>query len=339
MKRCLGVVLCGLALVAASCSSGPTGAQSYTVQADVGSPAGKLFQYSAYYPGTIKARPGDSITFVNKGSVAPHTITFGVKADRSNSPPVVIPGVGENPVIFKNCVGTQTPTPKLTKCPTNTGATPAAYTGSGFWNAFLVPAPAPQGLHQVTLKLDSSIPAGTYTFLCALHGPMAGTLQVVGKDSERKTPQDVIVERDSAVTDAQAKAEAIPNPPVAGKTPTTVAAGWSDGPIAVNDFYPREVTVKAGSKVSFEAFSPFEPHTVTFGTSKSGSEDQTLLAPSGTKNGGSYSGGVANSGIFGIAGGKGPFPPGPYALTFETPGTYKYVCVLHPGMEGAVKVT
>jgi plastocyanin len=119
---------------------------------------------------------------------------------------------------------------------------------------------------------------------------------------------------------------------------TTVAAGWSSGAVAVNEFYPKQLSVKSGSKVTFRAFSPFEPHTVTFGTSTSGSEDTKLLPPSGTPTGGTYSGGIANSGIFG-SGKGGPFPAGPYTLTFSTKGEYHFVCVLHPGMEGIVKVT
>ena len=339
MTRCLAALLVGLGLVAASCSSGPTGPLTYTAQADAPGPSGKILQFSAFYPGTIKARPGDTVVIVNKGPGAPHTVSFGIKADRSNSPPPVLPR-GENPAVFENCVTTQEPSPKMTSCPTKT-TTPGEYTGSGYWNAFMAPAAAPAdaGPKQVTVKLASSIKPGEYPFICILHGPMAAKLQVVGEDADRDTVTEFTEARDKEVSDAQARAANIPNPPVAGKTPATVAAGWSGGPVAVNEFYPKEITVKAGSQVSFEAFSTFEPHTVTFGGPKSGivESDPTLLGPSGVKSGGAYTSGITNSGIFGAKGG--PYPAGPFVLSFPSAGTYKYTCVLHPAMEGTVKVT
>ena len=339
MKRCFVALLFVVGLVAAACSSGPSGPLTYTAQADAPSTSGKILQFSAFYPGTIKARPGDTVVIVNKGPGAPHTVSFGIKADRSNSPPPVLPN-GENPAVFENCVTTQDPTPKLTTCPTKTTA-PGEYTGSGYWNVFMAPAsaPAPAAAKQATVKLASSIKPGSYPFICILHGPMAGTLEVVSDDADRDTVTEFAEARDKAVSDAQTRAANIPNPPVAGRTPATVAAGWSGGPVAVNEFYPKEISVKAGSQVSFEAFSPFEPHTVTFGGPKSGivEENPQLLGPSGVKSGGAYTNGVTNSGIFGAKGG--PFPPGPFVLSFPTAGTYTYTCVLHPKMEGTVKVT
>jgi plastocyanin len=349
MKHIVGALLFVLMLVAGACSSSSktaqtspspslsnstTGALSFEVQADQATPNGKQFQFSAYYPATIKARPGDSITFVNSGDIAPHTITFGVKTDRSNSPSPVIPGVGDNPAVFFNCVAPQAPTSSLTKCPTTSSLNNAAYDGSGYWNGFLVPAPAPQGLHRVTLKLAATIAPGTYHFLCILHPPMVGTLQVVASDSQRQSPAQVDAAKRSAASAALAQANAIPNPSVAANE---VASGWSGGAVAVNSYYPQTIDVKAGTTVTWKAFSPFEPHTVTFGASTSGSEDQKLLSPSGVKSGGSYSGGVANSGIFGAPGG--PFPSAPFSLTFTKAGSYHFVCILHHGMEGTVKVS
>lgn len=337
MKRCLAALLVGLGLVASACATEAQGPLTFQAQADAPSTSEKLLQFSSFYPGTIRARPGDTIVITNKGPGAPHTVSFGIKADRSNQPPVVLP-TGENPAVFGPCVTPQEPTNKMTSCPTKT-TTPGEYNGTGYWNAFMAPAsaPAPAAAKQTTLKLGSSIAAGEYTFICILHGPMVGKLQVVEDEADRDSVAEFAEARDKEVSDAQARAANIENPPVEGKTPATVAAGWSGGPVAVNEFFPKEISVKAGSQVSFEAFSPFEPHTVTFGGAPSGAEDSKLFNPSGAKSGAAYTGGVANSGIFGIKGG--PFPPGPYVLSFPSAGTYKYTCVLHKGMEGTVKVT
>ncbi len=340
MKRSAAALIIGLGLIAASCATEPAGPLTFSAQADAPSTSGKLLQFSSFYPGTIKARPGDTVVIVNKGPGAPHTVSFGIKADRSNQPPPILP-TGDNPAVFENCVTPQEPTNKMTSCPTKT-TTPGEYTGSGYWNGFMSPAsvPAPAAAKQVTLKLASSINPGEYSFICILHGPMVGKLQVVGDDADRDSITEFNEARDKEVSDAQARAANIPEPPVAGKTPATVAAGWSGGPVAVNEFFPKEISVKAGSQVSFEAFSPFEPHTVTFGGPKSGVVEQQpqLLSPSGVKSGGAYTSGVTNSGIYGVKGGP-VFPPGPFVLSFPNAGTYKYTCVLHPGMEGTVKVT
>jgi plastocyanin len=343
MKRFAGVLALSVLLVAGACSSGTktksaststTGTLKYTVQVDQPTPTGKNFQFSAYYPATIKARPGDSITFVSKGDIAPHTITFGVNLNRSNGPPPVTPGVGENPAVFRNCFTPQAPTATLTKCPTTTTIENAPYNGSGYWNAFLVPGPAPQGQKQATLKLSDSLAPGTYHFLCLLHAPMAGTLQVVAADTQRQSPAQVDDAARSAASQALTQANAIPNPSVATNE---AAAGWSGGAVAVDTFFPATLNVKKGTTVTWKAFSPFEPHTVTFGTSTSGSEDQKLQVPAGQKSGSAYSGGIANSGIFGAPGG--PFPSAPFSLTFTKAGSYHYVCILHRGMEGTVNVS
>jgi plastocyanin len=331
MKRGVGVVVVALALVAVSCSSGPKGAQTYSIQADAATHAGRYFQFSAFYPAEIKARPGDTITIVNGGSFAPHSVSFGVKADHSNAPPPVGPG-GENPAVFKACVLPREPTAKLLSCPAQY-AKPAEYTGKGYWNGFMLPkgTPAQEGPSSVTVKLSSGIAPGTYHFVCLLHPPMQGNLEVVSSDSDRKKPADVAAEVTSAVDDA-VKASADIKPPTvsAGQ----VAAGYSSTNVAVNEFYPKDLTVKSGTKVTWKDFSDFEPHTVTFGSPMSQAGPGPFLAPSGVPNNGSFTGGKSNSGIFG-----GDLPgPKEFSLVFATKGKYSYLCELHPGMVGTVTV-
>lgn len=331
MKRSFGVLLCGLALVAGSCSSGPKGAQAYSVFSDQASPAGKNFQFSAFYPTALKVRPGDTILFRNRGTGAPHTITFGVAPDRSNQPPPLGPK-GENPAVFGNCFTTKAPSPTMVGCPTKLGNTPPEYTGSGYWNAFFVPVPDPSGPKQITMKLSSSIAPGSYRFICILHPPMVANIQVVGSDGDREEPSKVAQDVVLQTTEAQTAADKIPNPPV---TASVIAAGWSGGPVAVNRFYPTQLSVKRGTKVTWKDFSPFEPHTVTFGAPPPrGGSPAAFFQPSGVKSGSAYSSGLANSGIFG-----GDISKTDYSLVFTTPGTYQYACQLHPGMVGAVKVT
>jgi plastocyanin len=192
--------------------------------------------------------------------------------------------------------------------------------------------PDPSGPKQITMKLSSSIATGSYRFICILHPPMVAYVQVVAKDSDRVTPAKVTADVETQSSTSLTNANAIPNPAV---TASTVAAGWSGGPVAVNRFYPEQLTVKSGTKVTWKGYSPFEPHTVTFGAPPNkGGSPAAYFAPSGVASGGSYSSGLANSGIYG-----GDISKGTYSLVFSTAGTYSYQCMLHPGMIGSVKVT
>ena len=320
-----------LVLATVACGKGVSGAQSYAVAVDAKSPDGKNFQYSAFFPSTLEASPGDTIVFQNGSSQAPHTITFGVAPDRSNQPPVVLPDGSESAVANQPCFDAKGPTTKLVKCPSKELP---AYDGSGFWNSgFLVPAVAPEGTKRVSLKLADSIEPGEYRYLCILHGPMAGVLKVV-EESERKPREDVVDAAKEELARVRSSAAAIKDPQVGANT---VAAGWSGGVTAVNRFLPETIEVKRGATVTWEAFSEYEPHTVSFGNYQAGVPAPGATAPKGPKSGGAYTGGDANSSFFGKPGG--PFPPGPYKLSFPTAGTYTYVCVLHPGMQGTVKVT
>jgi len=319
-------------LVAASCAQGVEGAQTYTVGVDAASPEGENLQYSTYFPSTVKASPGDSIVFENNSTQAPHTITFGVKADRSNQPTVVLPDGSESPVVQEPCYSEDDPTPQLTTCPNKELP---AYDGGGYWNSgFLNPAPAPAqaGPKEVTVELADSIEPGQYRYLCILHGPMAGVIEVV-EEGERESAEGIAQQGREDIDKVKSDADAIRAPEVdAG----VVAAGWSGGVTAVNRFAPETIEVKAGEGVSWEAFSDFEPHTVSFGTKFKSGVPVEGFTPTGARSGADYAADTS-SGIFGKAGG--PFPPGPFTLTFPTAGEYGYVCVLHPGMEGVVKVS
>lgn len=337
MRRSLVAALMGFGLIAGACASGPSGPQTYTVGVDAESPEGENLQYSTYFPASLKVRPGDSVVFENRSTQAPHTISFGIQADRSNQPPVLLPDGSENPAVLMPCSVGDDPSPELTECPEGE---PSAYAGEGYWNSgYLAPAPAPEGPKETTLTLDDSIEAGTYTYVCILHPPMTGVIEVVEEDGERETPEDVTEQADEQLVAIREQADAIADPDVGREGDTvTVAAGWSDGVTAVNRFLPAEVEVEAGTTVGWTAMSDFEPHTVSFGPDvQAGNPASASFAPSGVVSGRTYTGGASNSGIFVAEGG--PFPAGPFELTFTRAGDYRYVCILHPGMEGTVKVT
>lgn len=323
----------------ATASAAITGPQVYSVLVDRASPQAKNIQLSAYFPATVKARPGDTIIFDNRSSQAPHTITFGVESDRSNSPVPLTPGGDLNPVVFGPCYVAVEPTADLEACPVEPGATVPTYDGVGYWNSGILSLPgsppeAPPTSAEVVLGDD--VAEGTYTYVCLLHAFMEGTIEVVAADEDRLLPEDVAQQSVTEARAAEKSAAAIEDATAeAGDGSVAVAAGWGDELAAVNRFNPIVVTVKAGQTVSWIPLSPYEPHTVTFESPFTNPEQREVFIPGGVRSGSDYTGGFSNSGAFG----KGPFPPGPFTLRFPEPGEYPYVCVLHPGMGGSVKVT
>ncbi len=88
---------------------------------------------------------------------------------------------------------------------------------------------------------------------------------------------------------------------------TTAAAGAPDAQIVIKDFMfgPASVTVKAGTTVTWVNRDE-EPHTIVSDT-------------------GLYRSGALDTG-------------GEFHYTFATPGTYRYVCTIHPRMLGTIIV-
>jgi plastocyanin len=294
---------------------------------DAPSPAGQNVEVGAFYPLKVNVRPGDTLVLENLSSQAPHTVTFGVPAFDDATPSLITKAGLENPVVFGPCYTAELPAPEAETCPTESPSEPPAYAGTGFWNSGVV---APGG--KVALKIAEGTPVDTYIYSCLLHRNMAGQFEVVEKDSDRVAPAEVRKEgeHDRAALLAAAAKMAEPAPEA-----NVVWAGWGNSLSAINRFGPPATTIKAGGTVTWKTASPFEAHTVTFESPFKTPGDAGVLTAGGVKSGARYSGGFAHSGLFGQKG----FPADSFSLVFTKPGTYSYVCVLHPGMAGQVEVT
>ena len=118
------------------------------------------------------------------------------------------------------------------------------------------------------------------------------------------------------------------------------------------NFYPGTLTVNAGDSVTWKFQSGNEPHTVTFmgpvtgpiesfipdpaaGPPAPGTPPKLIANPEAQlpQGGGSYDGSTFTSSGLVAADIPGPKE---YTLTFPTPGTYQYICLLHafPGPDG-----
>ncbi|MCA1846919.1 MAG: hypothetical protein LC792_27735 [Actinobacteria bacterium] len=320
-----------------------TGPQKYSVVVDGPSTLGaENFVFGTFFPKTVSVRPGDTVVFENRSSNDIHTVTFGVKSDRSDSPPLVTKAGQPNPVVFGPCFTTQAAGPNMASCPGGAAkpAAPPDVTGQGFWNSgqILFPAAPPEaGPKTATVKVGAGVAPGPYTITCLLHPFMESTLQVVGSDAERLSPAQVAAAADKELGEAKTQATGIAVP-AASTTATgaTVTASWGDKLIAVNRFSPETVSIKVGQTVNWTDASPYMPHTISFNPPFKSPDEPNAFLPTGAKTGSKFAGGVSHSGMIGPK----PFlPVNGFSLTFTKVGKYPYLCLLHPGMAGTVEVS
>jgi plastocyanin len=317
------------------------------------SPAGKQRQFSAFYPKSLRVRPGDTVVFDNQSTISIHTVSFGVKADRSNQPVPVTKGQ-VNQAVFAPCYQSSDPTQSMMACESSGSTAPApgidsvpppppAYAGQGYWSSgalvFAIPgmpSPPPADARRSTMKLADTVAPGSYHYVCLLHPFMEGTLEVVGDEADRASPDAVAKAGTAEYAIDAAAADKLPEPKgQTGPGRTVVVAGSSDKVTTVNAFFPSSVTVEEGDTVVWTDDGPYEPHTVTFNGTFKTPLDPGALVPGGVASGKDFPGGYAHSGLFGP---PPEFPSTTFSLRFTKKGSYPYLCVLHPGMGGVVQV-
>jgi len=327
-------------------------------------------QLLAFFPMNLRVRRGDTVTWRIEGDEI-HTVAFtaGTNADPAAGGiqfplgvpgeiipgfAVPVPGGGPTDVMLHPQMAFPTRAP---------GAPVETYGGSGFFNSGIlskqpaIPGAPPNDTFSLTFDT-----LGTHPFLCLVHGDrMLGTVQVVAGDAD--VP-------DQAAIDAQASAEMAPllalldqaraqgrlprNEPGPGGTMLWfVRAGSSDlfsGDIRhhVMDFLPKDLTVRPGDTVIWGS-TYF--HSVTFVPSPPSPEfviprfqpdgpPQLVLNPQVILP--AKPAAVYDPARYFNSGDIGPFSLGGFtwALTFERPGTFEYVCLFHEqmGMKGTITV-
>lgn len=220
-----------------------------------------------------------------------------------------------------------------------------------------------------SLKLADTIKSGTYSFVCLLHlDTMTGQVTVVDKGQAADTQEQVKASADKQLGDLVAKLKGAVDAS-AKATPDRAQAGLLSADalnVQATLFAPKDIAIPAGGSVTWIVLGP---HTISFnvpqdavgtlGKAPDGTVGLNLkaLAPSGgpgqppppapgaapgpppstpiVVDAGKWDGkGFHNSGIF-LS-----FPPVlfGYKLTFTQAGAYPFRCVIHPDMEGTVKV-
>lgn len=286
-----------------------------------------------FLPGAIEVAVGDTVKWKFEGF---HTVTFlgGQK------PPELTIQEGEktyfNPQIFFPAGG-------------------KTYDGTGYRNSGTPPEDPREytsGKFTYTLTFTK---AGTYPYLCMIHGPaMSGTVVVKNAVTTTSSSLDRAARnQQAAILRAGQAAWARSNISRQGTNVTVALTGDPQGKFSILRFTRRPLVIKPGTTVTWKNADPFEIHTVTFTGGQKVPEfvvvepqkqgppkllvNSKAAAPTAAKT---YDGmGYANSGILFPAGAPGNVPHA-YSLTFTKPGTYQYLCLVHilEGMKGTIIV-
>jgi plastocyanin len=340
--------------------------RTVTVQAGAGQDTVELL---AFLPEKVRIRVGDTVTWKFEGDL--HTVTFatgtkpaGLVIPSSQAPPgEVIPRVFLPVPDAPQGVNMMNPALVF---PTRKADQPVEkYSGTGFVNsgmmsnATLFPGTPPIQAFSVTFDAP-----GTFQYVCLLHQEfgMRGTVEVApatATDVPNQAEIDARAQQELSALQAlleKAKGQGRQGRSEPGPNNTSlwrVLAGNSlvdinDGRVQLAEFVPKDVTVQVGDTVLWESrffhsvtFVPTPPPPDRFVPERQPDGVMQLIRNPSIFNPARPAAvfdpaQVFNSGTIGTF----PGPGMTFALTFETPGIFKYFCGIHrdQGMEGTIIV-
>jgi plastocyanin len=304
----------------------------------------KLYDADAnnFFIHKVTINQGDSVKFVNVGF---HNVDFPAKHGKPL--PLLVTGTiatgindaAGNPFWFNGHVPNLNLNTVLLR-PTNT----ATYDGTQRVVSGLPPV-QPKPLKVTFTKV------GKYTYFCDIHPGMTGQVVVLPKKSKAPTAKQDAKALAKQVADALATAKRLSKI----KPPKNNVSLGSAGPNGVEDFamFPKKLTVKSGTVVKFSMTKQsLEVHSATFADSASfltnlakGFETPAFPAegvyPSDpvqpiALDTTSHSNGFGNTGLLDAV--KATPLPTSGQVKFTAPGTYNFICLIHPFMQGQVVV-
>jgi len=207
----------------------------------------------------------------------------------------------------------------------------------------------------VTVKFAKT---GSFTYYCDIHSGMKATVKVVAKSKSVPSAKADATRVKDQVAKALAVAKAAPKTkPPAGVIDVGVAG---KGGVEYFGMVPAKSTVPVGTTLTFR-MSPgtYDDHTATFGPGDPEKEptsylgkisksfegatlDQTGVYPSEAPGTTAtlvptlHGNGFWNSGV--MDGSSATPLPSSSKVTFGAPGTYNFLCLIHPFMKGTVVV-
>jgi plastocyanin len=222
-----------------------------------------------------------------------------------------------------------------------------------------IPITGPNKPYTLTFKK-----AGTYHYYCIVHPGMTGTVKVLKRGKAIPTAKQDRAETRHEEQAVLHRVQGLATGLGTAKLTNTLQAGNDRKTGAtVYDFFPKNPTVHVGVPITLRmAPGSTEVHTFTFGPSNGKDQYVDQIAndfgsPSGsppafsalggypsenpadgvpTYTGANHGNGFFNTGALD----NDPTSPLPSStkVTFTKPGTYSYICVVHPFMHGQVTV-
>lgn len=343
------------AVASAAVFLAPAAAQAKTKEMLVGPPMatakklGEATTANAFFPSKLKVNVGDSVSFVPAGF---HNVDLPKKGGAGI--PFIMP-TGQKVAGSLDAAGTAFWFNGQDAMSLN-----PEFMTAGYGKKFTY-----DGTKQVQSGLpgEKSKPmsvkftkAGTYTVLCDLHPGMKASVTVAKKGAKVPTAK-----QDAAAVKKQADAAVKAAKGLESKSQgaNTVALGVAaKGGLEYMGMVPASLTVARGTTVKFVMTKgSYEAHTASFG-------------PGDINDGSSYMGAIAKSFESPAIDARGLYPsdvtpvslsptthgngfwssgvldassatqqlPGEASVKFDTAGTYKFYCFIHPFMQGSVTV-
>jgi plastocyanin len=313
---------------------------------------------NAFFPTGVKVHVGDKVKFTIAGF---HAVNFVKKGDPA--PGLTEPFPGGSVSGAKDAAGQDfwfNGQAQLILNPTLVSGTksPATYDGT---KAVASGAPLGAGAPKPWLVRFSK--AGSYTFYCPIHPGMEGKVTVVAKNKRIPSAKADAARAKTQLASALTSLKKLDKK--AAPTGDVVVAGPDSKADTLFRYTPAKKTVKAGTTLTLTMTQGTrETHTFTF--SKDTNELETLaknfIAPlPGTGTNGPPALGLAAAAVYpsepkdlvedgavhgtgfvntGALDGSSQTPlPLSAKVTFTAPGTYHYICLIHPEMKGEVDVT
>ena len=309
----------------------------------------------SFFPSLVTVHVGDTVKWNFAGF---HTVTFPGKV----VPFPFIRSFGKQPVtndaagnpFFWSGVAPQLAIAPLSIAPLGpaTIADPSQTRSSGLLRIFQSTQKHPAAPYALTFTAP-----GTYKFLCAVHLWMRGAIRVVGAGSAADTQATVAKKQQAQIAADVATLKTLDALKPSSNKVVWVGAGVRRGP-GITSFYPQTQTINPGDTVSFVQHDQSDIHTVTFGPPAYTTQIENtfvkpgrvpLLNPLGALpsdppgapliyDGTNHGNGFAGSGILTEAGTNAPGATHVWNVKFTKAGTYRYECVIHPHMDGTIKV-
>ena len=342
----IAVVAIGLIAGVGSIAGAPRASAANTLTLNIGGGVSGIAA-NDFFPDSITIHAGDTVHFTNPFG-EPHTATF--EPAGTASPDLIVPGPSGPPQFGFN---------PLASNPTFTGTAAVNFDATKYYNSGIM-------FQNATADVTFGN-AGTFTFICLIHGAidaagnatgMALSVKVIPTSTGGADTQATLDSRGAAASAALiSKAQQAASGAVAVET--RLADGTSHWAAQIGksvtdadalQFLPADISIKTGDTIDWtNGFAV--PHTVTF---TSGAADPDLVVPvpqpSGPpflsfnpklflpSGGNTYDGtGYVNSGFLQMG-----TPLGTkFSLKFTKPGTYAYRCEIHAaeGMIGTITVT